>query len=255
MHKKDIFKKDVKARFKAAAKDQMHRFIMADKMMRGAVVHTTRVVNEMRANHELGTLETLLLGQAYTAGLLLCANLKGKDRVAMNIQCSGPAKGIDVESNCYGEVRGFLKNSRIVLKHPEKLTSLSPILGAGFLTVTKYLEDASTPYSGQVTMEYGTIAEDLANYFLKSEQVPTGFNLSVFFDQNDEVAGAGGIFLQAMTGVSPEKVIEAEKIMQQIQSVGESFSTGISPENLITSEFKKLDPQMLSATRVEFFCR
>jgi molecular chaperone Hsp33 len=43
MLKKDIFNKDVKAQFKAAAKDKIYRFIMADGMIKGAVVQATRM--------------------------------------------------------------------------------------------------------------------------------------------------------------------------------------------------------------------
>ena len=99
MIKKDIFNHDVKAQLKAAAKDRMYRFMMAGDMIKGAVVHTTRMVSEMRVNHDLGPLETLVLGQAYTAATLMCSGLKGKDRVSMNIQCSGPIKGLDVEAS------------------------------------------------------------------------------------------------------------------------------------------------------------
>jgi molecular chaperone Hsp33 len=56
MIKKDIFNHDVKEQFRAAAKDRLYRFMMADKMIKGVVVHSTRMVNEMRANHHLGPL-------------------------------------------------------------------------------------------------------------------------------------------------------------------------------------------------------
>ena len=36
----------------------------------------TRMVNEMRANHELGVLETLVLGRAYIGAGLMAADLK-----------------------------------------------------------------------------------------------------------------------------------------------------------------------------------
>jgi len=256
MIKKDIFNNDVKEQFKASAKDRIFRFIMADQMIRGAVVHSTRMVNEMRANHDLGPLETLVLGQAYIAASLLCSGLKGKnDRVSVNIQCSGPIKGLDVESNVFGEVRGYLKVHQIEVKHSEKIKYLSMLYGAGFLTVTKYLENAPTPYSGQVALEHGSIAEDLANYFLISEQIPTGFKLSVFFDDREEVKGAGGIFLQALPGADVSKVIEAEKMIQGIDSLGELFARGRSPEEVIHKEFSSLEPHFLSSSRVEFFCR
>jgi len=256
MIKKDIFNNDIKEQFKASAKDRIYRFVMADQMIRGAVVHTTRMVNEMRANHDLNPLETLVLGQAYIAASLLCSGLKEKnDKISMNIKCSGPIKGLDVESNVFGEVRGFLKTRKIEVENPEKVRYLSTLYGAGFLTVTKYLDNAPTPYSGQVALEHGSIAEDLANYFLISEQIPTGFKLSVFFDDKEEVKGAGGIFLQALPGVDASKIIESEKTVQSIDSLGELFAKGRLPEEIIHKEFSSLEPQFLSNSRVEFFCR
>ncbi|MBF0234487.1 MAG: Hsp33 family molecular chaperone HslO, partial [Desulfamplus sp.] len=207
MIKKDIYEGDLKARLKASSQDRLFRFIFADGMMRGAVVKATQMVNEMRANHELEIPETLLLGQAYIAGSLLTFNLKGKDRIALQIDSSGPAKGLDVEANVFGEVRGYLKNSTFSREISDKQTTISSIIGAGFLTVTKYLEDSKTPYSGKIVLEYGNLAEDLANYFVQSEQTPTAFSLSVHFDSEGNVDGAGGIVLQAMPGAN-EDVIE-----------------------------------------------
>jgi len=256
MIKRDIFNGNVKAQFKAAAKDRVFRFMMADKTIRGAIVHSTRMVNEMRANHELGPLETLILGQGYIAAGLLCSTLKGKkDRISMNIQCSGPIKGLDVESNVFGEVRGYLKTRQINIKNTEKIKYLSTLYGAGFLTITRYLDNTAAPYSGQVALEHGSIAEDLANYFLVSEQLPTGFKLSVFFNDKEAVTGAGGIFLQALPGADPSKVIEAERMIQGIDSLGELFATGHLPEQIIRESFLRLEPQILDNSRVEFFCR
>ena len=173
----------------------------------------------------------------------------------MNIQCSGPIKGLDVESNMFGEVRGYLKTRQVKVKSTEKLKYLSTLYGAGFLTVTKYLENAPRPYSGQVALEHGSIAEDLANYFLISEQIPTGFKLSVFFDDQESVKGAGGIFLQALPGADHKKVIEAEKMIQRIDTLGELFAKGHSPEKIIHEAFSSLEPKFLNNSRVEFFCR
>lgn len=256
MNKKDIFKKDIKERLKSSAKDKIYRFIMADGMIKGAIIHSTQMVNEMRANHEIGPLETLILGQAYIATSLICSGLKGKnDRISLTIQCSGPIKGLDVEANVFGEVRGYLKTQTIEIETPENLNDLAALFGAGFLTVTQYLENSSSPYSGQVALEHGSIAEDLANYFLASEQLPTAFKLSVYFDDNAQVKGAGGIFIQTMPGVDTEKVIEAEKMIQTIDSLGELFSRGQTPEEILLDTFSGLNPKLLDSSRVEFFCR
>ncbi|MBU1196240.1 MAG: Hsp33 family molecular chaperone HslO [Proteobacteria bacterium] len=256
MIKKDIFNKDVKEQFRAAAKDRIYRFVVADGMIKGAVIHATRMVGEMQANHELGPLETLILGQGYIAAGLLSSSLKAKnDRISMNIKCSGPVKGLDVESNVFGEVRGYLKTPHIEVENPDRIKYLSTLYGAGFLTMTKYLDNTPHPYSGQVALEYGSIAEDLANYFLISEQLPTGFKLSVYFDDENTMKGAGGIFLQAMPGADADKVIAAEKIIQTLDSLGQLFAQDQTPEQIIKDAFSSLDPVILADSRIEFFCR
>ncbi|MCG8618951.1 MAG: Hsp33 family molecular chaperone HslO, partial [Desulfobacterales bacterium] len=231
------------------------RFLMADDQIKGAVVHTTRMIKEMQANHDLGPLETLVLGQAYIAAALMCSGLKGKDRLGINIQCSGPIKGVDVEANAFGEIRGYLKANPIEVDDPEKIKWLSTLYGAGFLSVTKFLEDANAPYTGQIALVHGSIAEDMAEYYLQSEQIPTGFKLSITFDEDDNVVNAGGIFLQALPGVDPEKVAEAENLIQGISSLGDEFTAGKTPEEVINEKFADLSPRFIDNARVEFFCR
>ncbi len=255
MIKKDIFNHDVKAQFKASAKERLYRFLMADDQIKGVVVHAHRMVREMQANHELGPLETLVLGQAYIAAALMSAPLKGRDRVCISIQCSGPVKGFDVEANAFGEIRGFLKANPIEVAHPDKIKYLSTLYGAGFLSVTRYIEGTGHPYTGQIALAHGSIAEDLAEYYLTSEQIPSGFSLSVAFDENEQVTGAGGIFLQALPGADPDNVARAEALIQSINSLGQMFADGQTPESVIESSFSGLAPRLLDTSRVEFYCR
>jgi len=198
MQKKKPYGDTLKEKLLASAKDRLHKFMLAEGAIRGAIMNGTRMVNEMRTNHELGILETLVLGRAYLGAVLMAADLKSDDRISIKFDCSGPIKGLVVEANAFGEVRGFLKQVPIPLDKPMESFSLSPLFGAGFLSVTKYLEDAKQPFTGQVMLEYGNIAKDLANYYLTSEQVPTAFNLSIKFDTQGRVTGAGGLFLQAL---------------------------------------------------------
>ena len=50
--------------------DHLHTFLMAGDTIRGAMLNGSRMVNEMRWNHELGILETLVLGHAYLGACL-----------------------------------------------------------------------------------------------------------------------------------------------------------------------------------------
>ena len=254
MIKASLAGESLKERLLASAKDRIYKFLLADGDVRGAILHGTRMVNEMRANHELGILETLVLGRAYLGAGLMSANLKGADAISIKIECTGPIKGLTVESNAFGEVRGFLKNVPIPIDKPMEDFNLSPFFGAGFLSVIRTIEDAKQPFTGKIALEYGNIAQDLANYFLKSEQIPTAFNLSIKYDRDGEVTGAGGLFLQAMPGADDALAAELEELVVQFPSLGEVFTDGQEPEGLIQDVFKKYTPHFLANQRVEFMC-
>jgi molecular chaperone Hsp33 len=244
----------LKERLLASAKDRIYKFMLAEGVVRGAILHGTRMVNEMRANHQLGILETLVLGRAYLGAGLMTANLKGTDAVSLKIDCSGPIKGLTVEANAFGEVRGFLKNVPIPIDRPMADFDLSPFFGAGFLSVIRTIEDAKQPFTGKIALEYGNIAQDLANYYLKSEQIPTAFNLSIKYDTKGEVTGAGGLFLQAMPGADDALAAELEALVVEFPSLGEVFTDGQEPEGVIQTVFKKYSPRFLANQRVEFMC-
>jgi len=254
MQKKKPYGDTFKEQLLAGARDRLHTFIVADGAIRGVIVNGTRMINEMRANHELGILETLALGRAYLGVGLMSADLKSNDRVSLKIDCSGPIKGLVVEANAFGEVRGFLKRVPIPIDKPMESFDLSPFFGAGFLSVTKNIEDAKQPFTGQVMLKYGNIAKDLANYYLTSEQIPTAFNLGIKFDTDGQVTGAGGLFLQAMPQADDDLAESMEARVTGLPSLGEVFSGEEDPEALIAEAFKDYSPKFLANHRIEFMC-
>ena len=254
MIKKQLPAESLKERLMASAKDRLHNFLLADGAVRGAVLHGTHMVNEMRANHELGILETLVLGRAYLGVALMSANIKGIESVSLKIECSGPIKGLMVEANTFGEVRGFLKKVPIPIDKPMENFDLSPFFGAGFLSVIRNMADAKQPFTSKITLQYGNIAQDLANYYLTSEQIPTAFNLSIKYDKEGQVAGAGGLYLQAMPGADDALAAELEDLVVEFPSLGEAFANGQKPQDLIQKVFKNYTPRFLADKRIEFMC-
>jgi molecular chaperone Hsp33 len=254
MEKKKIYGDTLKARLLASAKDRLDNFLLADGAIRGVIMNGTRMINEMRANHELGILETLVLGRAYLGAGLMSADLKGIDRITVNIDCSGPIKGLTVEANAFGEVRGFLKRVPIPLDTPIEDFDLSPFFGSGFLAVTKYLTDAKQPFTGKVALKYGNVALDLANYYLTSEQIPTAFNLSIKFDTDGVVTGAGGLLLQAMPEAKEELTEDLEDRVKNLPSLGNVFTEDKDPQSLVHDVFQQHSPQFLAHRRIEFMC-
>lgn len=222
--------------------------------MRGSLLHGTRLVNQMRANHALGIIETLILGHAYMAAGLLTAMMKGEDRIALSFDCTGPARGISVESSASGSIRGYLKRNPIPLEAPPETLDTSPYIRGGTLSVTKYLHGAPNPYTGQTKLEYGTVAKDLAHYFLVSEQMPTSFSLSVHFDPAGRATGAAGLFLQVFPGVSAERLERLEGVVHALPSLGTHFAYGGLSAELIGEALRDFSPEIIAQREVGFGC-
>jgi molecular chaperone Hsp33 len=254
MKKVRLYGNTLKEQLVASRRDRLHHFTLSGGSIRGVVLNATRMVNEMRWNHELGILETLVLGHAYIGAALMASGLKGGDRLGLQVDCSGPIRGLSVEANAFGEVRGYLKQVPIPIDKPLESFDLSPFFGAGFLSVTKVLEDAKQPFTGKVTLEHGRLAKDLAHYHLQSEQLATAFSLNVAFDRNGGVTGAGGLMLQVMPGADDQTLAELENCMAHLTSLGKAVHAEDFPNTLLQATFGAHRPRLLESKGVEFMC-
>ena len=184
----------------ALAPDAMDTFLLSrgeeKDALRGAVVNASNLVNEMRTSHDLGILETLILGQAYIGALLMTMSLKGRARIQLDIGCAGPVKGLSVEASAAGAVRGYLKQTPIPLEEPLESFDTSPFFGPGILTVSRFADGAVHPFTGNIDLHYGNIGQDIAHYYLVSEQTRTSVSVSIKFDNSGRVIGAGGLLLK-----------------------------------------------------------
>ena len=234
--------------------DRREIFLIADGEVRLSAVSTTRTINEMRANHKTGLLETYILGQGYTAGALLSSEVKGNDRIQLTIECGGPVKGMNIEAWACGAVRGYLVNNPIPLEKPLESLDTNPIFGPGFLTVTKILEGSKTPFSGEIMLEYGHLAQDLALYYMQSEQTPSLFSLSLSFDRQGRVWGAGGIMMQALPECGTDVLDRLQAKAGSLSKMGALIGEGKSVRDYVTEEFSSFGVDHLGHTPVGFSC-
>jgi molecular chaperone Hsp33 len=230
--------------------------------LRGAVIHGTRLVAAMRANHGLGVLETLILGQAYLAAALMGSTLKGEDKVSLRLDCEGPARGYSVEGRARTDeegrkkigVRGYLLEDPIPVSAPLDSFDTAPFIGQGSLTVTRFIAGSPRPFSGAVKLSTGRLAEDLAWYYLSSEQTQTAFSLGLSFDTSGRLSGAGGIFLQALPGAQADFVSRAEAGLLGLPSLGPWFGSGKTSADLLDLAFHAQGLARLETHEVAFSC-
>ncbi len=254
MIRKIIEDKELSQHIASLPPDGREVFLIAGDNARLSVVSATDMVNSMKANHDTGLLETYMLGQGYIAGALLSSTVKGNDRILLQIECGGPVKGMCVEAWASGAVRGYLVNNPIPLSFPITSLDTSLVYGPGFLTITKYLEGSKTPFSGDVMLEYGNLANDLALYFSVSEQTPSLFYLSIDFDRSGRVWGAGGLFIQALPGC-PENVLEnLQEKAKSLPKLGRLLGEGMSARQYIESELSEFHPHHIGHTPIGFSC-
>ena len=249
-------------------RDGMSVFVMADGLYRGAFFHGTRFVNQMRANHRLGILETLVLGQACLSTALAIPTMKGRGRLTFRYDTNGPAAGFSTEADSTGTVRGYLLQDPIPLDKPLESWDLAPFFGPGTITVSRLDEGAREPHVGSVEIKHRNIAQDLAWYFAQSEQIYTAFNTSVQFDRQGRVVGAGGMFLQRMpargglTGkeldrrlaFEEEVTAAVEHAFQAAPSYGQWFAEGGDREDIIHGLFRDFNPTVALERDIIFDC-
>ena len=251
MIKKDIADKEL---LSSLPPDGREIYLLSDGQIRLTALSGTFALRQMQANFSTGVLESLVLGKGYLAGGLLSSTIKGNDRIQLTVECGGPIGGLYIEAWACGAVRGYLKNNPIPLGKPLEDSNLSPLFGPGFLTISKILEGNKQPFSGQIMLEYGNLAKDLALYYQQSEQTPSLFDLSIQFDQQGGIAGAGGLFFQVMPGCKEETLTALDEATKRLKSLGLYLQSGKSIDDYVKEHFASLGLDHLASEAFGFSC-
>ena len=270
MIRQEIADEELLAHMDRIHRDEMTVFVMADGQFRGAFYHGTRMVNQMRAQHRLGILETLVLGQAELCAALLIPLMKGREHITFRYDVNGPVAGFCVEADSTGYVRGHLFQDRIPVDAPLENWDLAPFLGPGTLSLTRTGADMRQAQTGVVEIRHRNIAQDLAWYFAQSEQIHTAFNTGIQFDRAGRVIGAGGLFVQAVPGAGGKSRLSAqtadgtdkdndlirrvENAFRAMPSVGRWFADGGDTEDVVYGLFREFAPSVVLTRDVLFDC-
>lgn len=234
--------------------DMKESYLLGDGQIRLTAIAATRLVCEMQANFQTGVLETLVLGKAFIAALAMASSMKGNDRLKLTVECGGPIGGYSAEAWASGAVRGSLVHNPIPLAKPLKDANLSPLYGPGFLTVTRLIEGEREPVSGQIMIEYGNLAKDLALYYHQSEQIFTLIDLSIQFDKAGNPSGCGGLLFQVMPDCSEEAIGQLEDLSTRLKPLGAWLEAGLDMQSYVEAQCAGLKPKHLASGMVGFSC-
>ncbi len=251
-------KKDLRDYFKN--RDYMVIAVPKREPARVYVVKATRAVETARRIHNLSPGSAVALGRALVGALLLSSLVKHAtdQKVLLKIEGDGPIGVIVTEADGKGRVRGFVGNPRAETYTKEvdgrKKFDLSKIVGSnGTLTVIKELR-MGTPYTSIVPLVSGEIAQDLAYYFVQSEQIPSAVAIGVLIDKDGSVKHAGGVLVQTLGGISDKVVDLLEKRITELPPITRLMEEGKRPEDIATILLEDLDPQLVGLKEVEYYC-
>ena len=154
--------------------DYIVRATAADSSIRAFAITSKEMVEAARAHHNTSPIMTAALGRLLSGGAMMGIMMKGdKDLLTLQIQCSGPAKGLTVTADSHGNVKGFAMNPDVDLPpNAQGKLNVGGALDLGILSVIKDM-GLKEPYVGQCQLQTGEIAEDLTYYFATSEQIPS----------------------------------------------------------------------------------
>jgi molecular chaperone Hsp33 len=235
--------------------DYIIRATAANKQIRAFAATTKEMVEHAREIHSTSPIATAALGRLLTAGAMMGSMMKGeKDLLTLQIQGSGPMKGLVVTSDSKCNVKGYVYEPGVMLPPNSKgKLDVGGAIGIGLLSVTRDL-GLKEPYSSQTTLTTSEIAEDLTYYFATSEQVPSAVALGVLMNKNNTVRQAGGFIIQLMPNADDEVIDVLESRIKEVTSITDLLDKGSSPENILENVLGDLDLEITDKLPAKFSC-
>lgn len=213
----------------------MSRMRSKDGFILASAIDCTDIVETARSIHNTSPTATAALGRALSIASLIGKTLKAeRGSVTLQFKGGGPGGTLIAVSDSDGNVRGYIQNPPV---DPERKTDGKLDVGAligsdGYLNVIKDL-GLERPYIGTVGLLSGEIAEDVALYFIESEQIPTACAAGVLLDPDGSVLCAGAYLLQLMPGFDKDYPEKLESFVLKAGTVTDMLREGLSPVKMI----------------------
>ena len=236
--------------------DRIVRAISSDGFVKAAAVCSRDLTERARRIHQTLPVGTAALGRTLAAASMMGNALKGQGAsLTLQIKGGGPLGTVLAVSDPDGNVRGYVTNPGvdIPLRADGKLDVGSAVGREGTLTVIKDLQ-MKEPYVGTIDLLGGEIAEDVAAYFVESEQIPTACGLGVLVDRDQSVRAAGGYLIQLLPGADEDTIVKVEGGIMAAGNVSAILDKDPDPENLLRTVMSDFDIRILESSEISYKC-
>ena len=236
--------------------DRIVRAISKDGMVNAAAVCTRGITERARQIHHTSPVATAALGRTLSACSMMGNALKGNGAsVTLQIKGDGPLGTILTVSDTAGNVRGYVQEPAVelALRGDGKLDVGAAVGHSGTLTVIKDL-NMKEPYVGTIDLLGGEIAEDVAAYYVESEQIPSACGLGVLVDRDRSVLASGGYLVQLLPGAGEDVITKVEGGIYAAPSVTNFLKENDDPTALLRTVLSDFELEILSDEPIEYRC-
>ena len=236
--------------------DQLIRAISKDGHIKATAVSTRALTERARQIHKALPVATAALGRTLAAVSMMGNALKEDGAsVTLQIKGGGPLGTLLAVSDNQGNVRGTVDDPQVDLPlRPDGKLDVGAAVGQdGTLTVIRDL-NMKEPYVGSVGLLGGEIAEDLAAYFVESEQIPTACGLGVLVDRDQSVLAAGGYLIQLLPGAGEDTIAKVEGSLMAAGAVTDLLRDDPDPEAMLRRALSDFDLEILEKSPIEYRC-
>ncbi|HUN72023.1 MAG TPA: Hsp33 family molecular chaperone HslO [Steroidobacteraceae bacterium] len=248
----------------ATPRDEVRRFIVENRPVRGHWVRLEGAWRELRAHRDYPQPVRELLGQAVAASVLLAATLKFRGQLTLQLQGNGAVSLLVAQCTHDYRLRAVARFDAAAVS-TLSADGVSEKAGApggvfrrlvgsdGRFAVTVEADERNTRYQGIVPLSGDSLAESLEAYFARSEQLPTRVLLAADGERG------GGVLVQKL----PEDVDTDDTQMREVWEQAERGIEQLSGEDLLRYPVEELlgrgfaahDMRLFRGTPVQFECR
>jgi molecular chaperone Hsp33 len=249
----------------APSRDEVRRFIVENRPVRGHWVRLEGAWRELRAHRDYPQPVRELLGQAVAASVLLAATLKFRGQLTLQLQGNGAVSLLVAQCTHDYRLRAVARFDEAAVAalapsgaaartgKPAGEVFRSLVGSEGRFAVTVEADERSVRYQGIVPLSGDSLAGSLEAYFARSEQLPTRVLLAADGDRG------AGVLVQKL----PEEATSDDSQMREVWEEAERGIERLSPEDLLQCPVEELlgrgfaaqDMRLFRGAPVQFECR
>lgn len=213
--------------------DRIKKFLAYNGRISVICANTTELVEEARKIHDLSPVVTAAFGRLLTITSIMATEMKNStDKLTIQLKGNGPIGMMIVTANNKPVVKGYVVNPQVDLPLNEdgKLDVRGAVGYNGYINVIKDI-GLKDPYIGVSPLISGEIAEDFANYFVKSEQRNSAVALGVLVDKNG-VRASGGYLINPMPDATEEDISAVEQAIFRAGAMSRMLDQNLTLEEI-----------------------